>query len=85
MKILMFDSYKKYLLDKAVYERDENGVIVASIPWYDAYFTQGDSFEEARTHLLEVIEDLLLFKLEQGDKKTLEELKIFTLQEVTYA
>ncbi len=32
MKILMFDSYKKYLLDKAVYERDENGVIVASIP-----------------------------------------------------
>ena len=79
----MFESYKKYLLDKAIYEKDENWIIIASIPWYDAYFTQGDSFEEARGHLLEVIEDLLLFKLEQGDKKTLEELKSFTLQEAT--
>lgn len=81
----MFEAYKKYLLKKAIYETDEYGMIVASVPGYESYFTQGETVEEARECLLEVIEDVLLLKLEQGDTRLLEELKFFTLQEPSYA
>ncbi len=81
----MFEQYKNYLLNKAVYEKDEDGVIIAYIPWYDAYFTQGESFEQARRYLLEVIEEVIMLKLEQQDKTVLAELKSFTSQKIEYA
>lgn len=50
----------------AEYERDENGVIIASVPDASGFFTQGETFEEARTNLRDAIEGNILLALQLG-------------------
>jgi predicted RNase H-like HicB family nuclease len=53
-------------LHKAEYYKDENGVVVAKVPGAQGFFAQGDSFDEARENLREVIEGNILLALQVG-------------------
>ncbi len=67
-KVRMFSlaDYVNAALKLTVYERDENGVIVASVPGASGFFAQGDTFEEARENLRDVIEGNVLLALQLG-------------------
>ena len=56
--------YLEAALALAEYERDEGGVIVASVPGAAGFHSQGDSFEEARANLLDAIEGNVLLALQ---------------------
>ena len=56
--------YVDIALSLAQYERDENGVIIAVVPNASGFFAQGDSFEEARTNLRDVVEGNVLLALQ---------------------
>jgi predicted RNase H-like HicB family nuclease len=56
----MFSKYMDTLLQKAIYKKDSNGVIIAKIPGHKGYYTQGDTFEEARENLIDLIETLTI-------------------------
>jgi predicted RNase H-like HicB family nuclease len=58
--------YVDAALEIAEYERDEDGVVVAIIPNASGFFAQGDSFEEARSNLRDVIEGNVLLALQLG-------------------
>jgi predicted RNase H-like HicB family nuclease len=59
----MFQRYIHFLLSKAVYETDEDGCIVGSVPWYQGFYSQWTNFEEARENLKDAIEGVLTIKL----------------------
>ena len=67
-KVRMFSlsDYVNAALKLTVYERDENGMIVASVPGASGFFAQGDTFEEARENLRDVIEGNVLLALQLG-------------------
>lgn len=50
----------------AVFETDEGGVVVANVPNASAFYAQGDTAEEARTNLEDVIEGNVLLALQLG-------------------
>lgn len=56
--------YLDAALALAEYERDEGGVIVASVPSAPGFFSQGESFEEARANLRDAIEGNVLLALQ---------------------
>jgi predicted RNase H-like HicB family nuclease len=56
--------YVDTALSLVQYERDENGVIVAFVPDATGFFTQGDTFEEARSNLRDAIEGNVLLALQ---------------------
>jgi predicted RNase H-like HicB family nuclease len=56
--------YVDAALTLAEYERDEDGIIVAFVPGAAGFFTQGDSFEEARINLRDAIEGNVLLALQ---------------------
>lgn len=58
--------YVDAALAHAEYERDENGIVVAQVPGASGFFTQGESFEEARVNLRDVIEGNVLLALQLG-------------------
>jgi predicted RNase H-like HicB family nuclease len=58
--------YAEKALSKAEYYRDENGVIVGKVPGASGFFTQGDTFEEARANLRDVIEGNVVLALQLG-------------------
>jgi predicted RNase H-like HicB family nuclease len=58
--------YVDTALSLAQYERDEDGVVVATVPDASGFFSQGDSFEEARTNLRDAIEGNVLLALQLG-------------------
>lgn len=58
--------YVEAVLALAEYERDEDGVVIAHVPQAAGYFAQGDTFEEARMNLREVIEGNVLLALQLG-------------------
>jgi predicted RNase H-like HicB family nuclease len=60
------EDYLKAALACAEYERDEDGVIVASVPGAVGFYSQGDSHEEARTNLMDAIEGNVLIALQMG-------------------
>ena len=62
----MFAKYIEQLLSQVVYEKDDNGVIIARIPDKKWYYTQGDTFEEARENIINVIEIFLLDDIKSG-------------------
>ena len=67
MKKVRFFSLSRYVeaaLKYAEYERDEDGVVIAQIPGASGFFAQGDTFEEARENLREVIEGNVLLALQ---------------------
>ena len=56
--------YVDTALSLAQYERDENGAIIALVPNASGFFAQGDSFEEARSNLRDVVEGNVLLALQ---------------------
>lgn len=66
VRLLPLARYVQAALDHAEYERDEQGVIIASVPNASGFFAQGDTFEEARESLRDVIEGNVLLALQIG-------------------
>lgn len=58
--------YVDAALALAEYARDENGVVIALVPEASGFFAQGDTFEEARANLRDVIEGNVLLALQLG-------------------
>jgi len=56
----MFKNYIDSLLDKTVYYKDEDWVIIANIPDKPGYFTQWENFEDARDNMIDLIETLMI-------------------------
>lgn len=56
--------YVDAALSLAQSERDENGVVVALVPDAAGFFSQGDTFEEARSNLRDAIEGNVLLALQ---------------------
>lgn len=56
--------YVDTALSLAHYERDEDGVVIAFVPQVSGFFTQGETFEEARTNLRDAIEGNVLLALQ---------------------
>jgi len=73
----MFTNYMQYLLEKAIYEKDESWYIVASVPWYQWFFSQWDNFEDARENLKDAIESVIFHKIQHNDEKIINEIKTF--------
>jgi len=66
VKVFALTRYVKEALKRAEYERDENGVVIATVQGASGFFAQGDSFEEARENLRDVIEGNVLLALQMG-------------------
>ena len=67
-KLLDFSlaEYVQAALSRIEYERDEDGWIVASVPGLSGAFTQGETYEEARANLAQVIEGHVMIDLQMG-------------------
>lgn len=65
----MFDTYIAHVFKNLHYTKDENGIIIAKVPWYDWYYSQWDTYEEARENLVDAIQWIILLKLELWDKE----------------
>jgi predicted RNase H-like HicB family nuclease len=66
VKLFTLTRYVEAALKEAEYIRDENSVVIAQIPGASGFFAQGDSFEEARENLRDVIEGNVLLALQLG-------------------
>jgi predicted RNase H-like HicB family nuclease len=68
MKVKQFSlrDYLERALALAEYERDENGMFVARVPNTDGFYAQGNSVEEARHELTDVIEGNIILALQLG-------------------
>ena len=65
-KYFTLSKYVNQALKKAEYERDENGVVIVRVPGASGFFAQGDTFEEARANLQDVIEGNVILALQLG-------------------
>ncbi len=65
-KSFSVSAYVEQALKLAEYEKDENGIIVASVPNVSGFFSQGENFEEARVNLRDAIEGNLVVALQLG-------------------
>ncbi|HHT9120983.1 MAG TPA: type II toxin-antitoxin system HicB family antitoxin [Candidatus Hypogeohydataceae bacterium YC41] len=67
LKVFSITHYIEEALKKAKYTYDENGVVIAKVPKVPGFFSQGETFEEARENLKDAIEGniLLLLQLHQ--------------------
>ena len=66
VKVLSLSDYVEGALKRAEYSRDENGVVIGKVPGLAGFFAQGDSFEDARENLKDVIEGNILLALQLG-------------------
>jgi predicted RNase H-like HicB family nuclease len=66
VKVLSLLDYVEGALKRAEYYRDENRVVIGKVPGVAGFFAQGDSFEDARENLKDVIEGNLLLALQLG-------------------
>ncbi len=66
VRTFSFFRYVEAALEQAEYERDENGVVIAQVPLASGFFAQGDTFEEARRNLQDVIEGNVSLALQLG-------------------
>ena len=66
VKFFALSRYVEAALGQAEYERDENGIVVAQVPSADGFYAQGDTFEQARENLREVIEGNVMLALQLG-------------------
>jgi len=66
VKAFSLQRYVEGALQKAEYDKDENGMVIAKVPNMSGFFAQGDSFEEARENLREVVEGNVLLALQLG-------------------
>ena len=58
--------YIEAALKVAEYEKDESGGIVVSVPGTSGFFAQGETHEDARENLKEVIENVVILRLQLG-------------------
>ena len=67
-KIMMFSisHYVQAALQHARYDVDEDGMIIAHVPNASGFFSQGESFEEAREALRDAIEGNVVLALQLG-------------------
>lgn len=65
-KYFVLSKYVEAALKRAVYEKDENNVIIATVPEASGFFAQGETFEEARENLQDVIEGNVILALQLG-------------------
>jgi len=65
-KSFSLSAYIEQALKMAEYEKDEDGVVVASVPNISGFFSQGENFEEARNNLRDAIEGNLRVALQHG-------------------
>lgn len=66
VKSLSLSHYVGEALKIAEYNCDENGVVIGKVPDASGFFAQGDSFEDARDNLRDVIEGNVLLALQLG-------------------
>ncbi len=66
IRIVSISRYVQAALDQAEYNSDENGVILACVPGAEGFFSQGDTFEDARENLRDAIEGNLTLALQLG-------------------
>ena len=66
VKIFSLARYVEIALRRAEYERDENGMVVANVDGLPGSFAQGETHEEARSNLEDVIEGNILLALQLG-------------------
>ena len=66
VKVFSLSHYLRVALKHAEYERDENDIIVATVTGASGFFAQGETYEEARSNLEEVIEGNILLALQLG-------------------
>jgi predicted RNase H-like HicB family nuclease len=64
--VFSITEYATTALRKAEYHRDENGMIVGKVPGASGFFAQGDTFEEARVNLRDVIKGNVVLALHLG-------------------
>ena len=66
LRLFSLSAYVQAALKLAEYERDEDGGIVTLVPGVSGFFAQGETHEEARANLAEVIEGHILLALQLG-------------------
>jgi len=66
IKHFLLHEYIQKALEHAEYSKDENGVIIARVPNVSGFYSQGETFEEARGNLEDVIEGNILLALQLG-------------------
>ena len=64
VRMISISRYVQAALERAEYERDENGVVVARVPGISGFFSQGETFEEARDNLRDAVEGNLALALQ---------------------
>jgi predicted RNase H-like HicB family nuclease len=65
---MLITEYINKALEMATYSQDENGVIIAEVKELKGFFSQGDTFEEARENLKDAIEGNIIIALKMGFK-----------------
>jgi predicted RNase H-like HicB family nuclease len=81
----MFWKYIESILVQAIYEKDDNWIIIAKVPWYAGHYAQGNTFEEARENLVDVIEIMMLDSIKSGEIDFIQQVKNFSSQNLEYA
>jgi predicted RNase H-like HicB family nuclease len=71
----MLTRYLHQVIQQVKYSVDPDGVVIACIPGEQWYYAQGESFEQARDHLLDVIEMIMIDKIKDKDTSALNLLK----------
>lgn len=66
MIIDMFSEYIQTALERAKYDTLEDGSYVATVPGLQGVIAVGDSFEECRKDLIEVIEEWIVARIQWG-------------------
>lgn len=66
VRLFSLSRYVHAALQQAEYQQDEDGVVIAEVPGASGFFAQGDTFEEARENLHDVIEGNVLLALQLG-------------------
>ncbi len=64
----MLFEYTQKALKKAVYKKLDDGTWFAEIPGFEGVWANGNTVEQCRTELLEVLEEWLILKLRDKDK-----------------
>lgn len=73
----MLKDFIHSLLPKAVYTQEEDWWYVVEIPWYQWFFSQWDTIEEARDNLIDAVEWVIILKLIDWDSHIKNEFKQF--------
>ena len=66
IRVFSLSQYTDTALKGAEYQRDEDGVVIAAVPCASGFFAQGDTFEEARENLRDVIEGNVVLARQLG-------------------